>query len=95
MADQTVSADPPTKTLPEDIQKLSFEAALEELENIVRDLEDGSGELESAIKAFERGTVLKRHCEALLKAAEARIDKILPDAGDCAAAVETSEFKQE
>lgn len=64
--------------IPKDILKLSFEAALAELEDIVRDLEDGSGELEGAIKAFERGTLLKRHCESKLKEAEARIEKILP-----------------
>ena len=52
-----------------------------ELENIVGDLEDGSGELESAIKAFERGTNLKRHCEQKLKEAEARIEKIVPGGG--------------
>lgn len=69
-----------TTTIPKDIQKLSFEAALGELEDIVRDLEDGRGELEGAIKAFERGTLLKRHCEAKLKEAEARIEKILPGA---------------
>jgi len=67
--------------IPKDIEKLSFEQALAELENIVRDLEDGSGELEGAIKAFERGTSLKRHCEAKLKEAETRIEKILPGAG--------------
>ena len=75
MADQT-----DTSIIPKDIQKLSFEAALAELEDIVRDLEDGRGELEGAIKAFERGTLLKRHCETKLKEAEARIEKIIPSA---------------
>lgn len=70
-----------TSEIPKDIQKLSFEAALAELEAIVRDLDDGRGELEGAIKAFERGTLLKRHCEAKLKEAEARIEKILPGSG--------------
>lgn len=78
MADQM--ADQSTK-IPKDIQKLSFEAALAELEDIVRALDDGRGELEGAIKAFERGTQLKRHCEAKLKEAEARIEKILPGVG--------------
>lgn len=74
MADQSTE-------IPKDIQKLSFEAALAELEDIVRALDDGRGELEGAIKAFERGTQLKRHCEAKLKEAEARIEKILPGVG--------------
>ena len=67
--------------IPADIKALSFEESLAELEDIVRDLEDGSGELESAIKAFERGTHLKRHCEQKLKEAEARIEKIVPGSG--------------
>jgi exodeoxyribonuclease VII small subunit len=81
--------------IPKDIQKLSFEAALAELEEIVRDLDDGRGELEGAIKAFERGTQLKRHCEAKLKQAEARIEKILPAApenGGGAEGLEPVEF---
>ncbi|PCI38755.1 MAG: exodeoxyribonuclease VII small subunit [Rhodospirillaceae bacterium] len=77
--------------IPKDIQKLSFESALAELENIVRDLEDGSGELEGAIKAFERGTLLKRHCAVKLAEAEARIEKILPGA-DGEPALEPAEF---
>jgi len=87
-----------TTAIPKDIQKLSFEDALAQLEAIVRDLEDGRGELEGAIKAFERGTLLKRHCAAKLKEAEARIEKILPgdpasnDASGGAAGVETAEF---
>ena len=81
-----------TSEIPKDIQKLSFEAALAELEVIVRDLDDGRGELEGAIKAFERGTLLKRNCEAKLKEAEARIEKILPGSGG-AQDLETVEFE--
>ena len=59
-----------------DIEKMSFEQALAELEAIVGGLESGSGKLDEAIGAYERGTVLKKHCEAKLKDAKARIDKI-------------------
>ncbi|MCW8915680.1 MAG: exodeoxyribonuclease VII small subunit [Magnetovibrio sp.] len=86
MADTSKTTD-----IPKDILKLSFEDALAELENIVRDLEDGRGELEGSIKAFERGTLLKRHCETKLKEAEARIEKILPGS-DGAVGVEAAEF---
>ena len=55
-----------------DVAKMSFEDALEELEDIVRTLEDGKGKLEDAITAYERGTKLKVHCEKKLKAAQAR-----------------------
>lgn len=63
--------------MPAKIEKMSFEEALAELEDIVRDLEDGSGALDAAIEAYERGAALKRHCEAKLKEAQARVDKIV------------------
>lgn len=62
--------------LPSDVAKLSFEEAMAELEKLVRRLEDGQAKLEDAIGAYERGALLKRHCEAKLREAEARIQKI-------------------
>ncbi|MDZ4382137.1 MAG: exodeoxyribonuclease VII small subunit [Parvibaculum sp.] len=59
-----------------DIEKLSFEEALAQLEKIVSQLESGNAALENSIELYERGTALKAHCEARLKAAEARIEKI-------------------
>lgn len=64
------------KKTDDDIKKMSFEDALAELEELVAELEDGSGGLDEAIKAYERGTRLKKHCEAKLAEAKARIDKI-------------------
>ncbi len=63
-------------TLPADIAKLSFEDALAELEKLVRQLEDGKSKLEDAIGAYERGALLKQHCDAKLREAEARIEQI-------------------
>ena len=63
--------------IPTDIKKLSFEAALSELEEIVRGLETGRGALDDAINAYARGAHLKSHCESKLKDAQARIDKIV------------------
>jgi len=62
--------------IPADIAALSFEDALAELERIVRQLEDGRAKLDDAIAAYERGTALKRHCEAKLREAQAKIDRI-------------------
>ncbi len=58
------------------ISDMNFEAALAELERIVDRLEGGNVPLEQSITIYERGEALKKHCEALLKQAEARIDKI-------------------
>ena len=57
-------------------RRMSFEAALAELEQIVGKLEGGKAPLAESIAIYERGEALKAHCEALLKAAEARIEKI-------------------
>ena len=64
-------------SIPADIAKMSFEAALEELEETVRNLEEGEIKLEDAIKAYERGAHLKRHCEAKLQEAKTRVDKVV------------------
>ncbi len=64
----------PTET--QDISAMSFEDALAELEEIVTALESGSGKLEESISAYERGARLKAHCEARLKAAQQRVEKI-------------------
>ena len=63
--------------VPDDIKKMSFEAALAEIEDIVRELESGQGELNEAINAYARGAALKQHCETKLKEAQAKIDKIV------------------
>jgi len=60
----------------EDIKAMSFERALEELETIVQKLESGRAPLQESIAIYERGEALKAHCDALLKTAEARIEKI-------------------
>lgn len=62
--------------IPSDIRKMSFEQALEELKQIVERLEQGQGELDQAIEAYQRGALLKQHCEAKLRDAEQKIAKI-------------------
>ena len=63
-------------TQTDDVSSLPFEEAMRQLEDIVRKLESGALTLEDSIAAYERGEVLKRRCDDLLKAAEARIEKI-------------------
>lgn len=71
--------------IPDNIKKMKFEDALAELEKIVRELEEGKVELDGAIEKYERGAALKRHCEAKLAEAQARIEKITRNAGEIAA----------
>lgn len=62
------------------IPELSFEAALAELETIVRKLEGGDAALEASIDMYTRGQALKAHCQAKLDAAQARIEAIQQNA---------------
>lgn len=71
-----------------DVKQLSFERAIEELESIVKRLEDGKVPLEESVAIYERGESLKRHCEELLRQAEARVDKITTDASGHAVGTE-------
>lgn len=59
-----------------ELDKLSFEEALSELEKIVRALEGGSSDLKTSIDSYERGMALKKYCDAKLKEAQGRIEKI-------------------
>lgn len=63
-----------------DVKKLPFEKAIDELESIVRRLEEGKVPLEESVAIYERGEALKARCEELLKQAEARVEKITLDA---------------
>lgn len=62
-----------------EIASLTFEKALAALEEIVARLEGGKVDLEESIKIYERGEALRKHCEAKLKEAEARIEKLTLD----------------
>ncbi len=60
----------------ETIQDISFEEALQQLENIVRELEGGRIKLDEAVTSYEKAVALKQFCENKLKAAQLKIEKI-------------------
>jgi exodeoxyribonuclease VII small subunit len=70
-----------------DVKAMPFERAIEELESIVKRLEEGKVPLEESVAIYERGEALKRRCEELLRQAEARVEKITTDASGQAAGV--------
>ena len=74
-----------------DIDGLTFEQALAELERIVGQLESGQAPLEASIELYERGAHLKAHCERRLEAARLRVEKIVVGAGGAVGA-EPAEF---
>ena len=65
----------PTDKSP-DISALSFEAAMKELETIVRALESGNADLDKAIADYSRGTALKTHCLNKLAEAKLKVEQI-------------------
>ena len=64
------------------MKKKSFEGALEKLERITRELEDGDLSLEDSLKSFERGVELTRTCQQALKAAEQKVEILSQNSPD-------------
>jgi len=65
-----------TNETPAAVSGLTFEEALKQLEDIVGRLERGDVALEESIELYARGDQLRRHCDKLLKSAEAKVEKI-------------------
>ena len=63
-----------------DVNEMSFEDALRELEQVVAKLESGDVPLDESITLYERGAALKKRCEAKLKDAEEKVAKLTVDA---------------
>ena len=59
-----------------EIEAMSFEDAMKELEATVGKLEHGEATLEESIALYERGAALRAHCDAVLRQAEERVEKI-------------------
>jgi exodeoxyribonuclease VII small subunit len=74
-----------------DISQMSFEDALRALEDVVRRLETGDVPLNESIDLYERGEKLRKHCQARLDAAQARIEKIVAGPDGKAAGTEPFE----
>jgi exodeoxyribonuclease VII small subunit len=71
-----------------DLSQMSFEDALKALEDVVRKLETGEVPLDDSIALYERGERLRKHCQARLDAAQARIEKIVQGPGGEAVGLE-------
>ena len=61
------------------IESLSYEQAFQELEAIVSDLEAEVSNLDQAIKLFERGQELAKHCSQILEKAEMKVQELTED----------------
>ena len=68
---------PAAASAPADIETLTFEQALAELDGIVKALESGQGALEASVAAYQRGAALRAHCERKLAEAEQKVQAIV------------------
>jgi len=69
------------RTVSSDSKPLDFEQALTELESLVQRLERGDVPLDDALRTFERGVALTRHCQACLQAAQQKVEILLNRSG--------------
>ena len=65
-----------------DTKPIDFEKALAELEGLVARLERGDVPLDEALRTFERGVALTRHCQACLQAAQQKVEILLKRSGE-------------
>jgi exodeoxyribonuclease VII small subunit len=65
-----------------DNKPVDFEKALVELESLVERLERGDVPLDEALRTFERGVALTRHCQACLQAAQQKVEILLKRSGE-------------
>ena len=78
----------PTTNATQDIDGLAFDAALGELQETVRRLEEGGLPLEEAIALYERGVALHERCARLLGDAELRVQRLVERGGGQVAIVD-------
>lgn len=76
---------------PESIKNMSFEEAMNMMERIVHAMESGDISLDKAVETYEIGMLLKNQCDARLKAAQLKIEKITSDSNG---AIKTESFEE-
>jgi exodeoxyribonuclease VII small subunit len=74
--------NPDTDQAPADNAEMNFEQALERLETIVAEIEDGRVSLEESIDRYAQGTKLVKRCRAILDQAEKKIQLLAKGEGD-------------
>lgn len=77
--DDGTSRKAPTRELPDDIAKLSYEKARDELLSVVSVLESGEKSLDDALALWERGELLATRCEQFLDDAQQRVSRSSSD----------------
>ncbi|WRP05212.1 exodeoxyribonuclease VII small subunit [Rossellomorea aquimaris] len=63
-------------------EELSFETAMEQLEEIVEKLEEGEVPLEKALEFYQKGMDLSKYCHDTLQKAENQLTKMMTDEGE-------------
>ncbi|MFT7129912.1 MAG: exodeoxyribonuclease VII small subunit [Gammaproteobacteria bacterium] len=63
-------------------KSIDFEQALDQLEELVEDMENGDLTLEESLKAFEEGIKLTRECQTALSEAEQKVQMLIEENGE-------------
>jgi len=88
--DKSIDPTSPDAAAQRPVEQLTFEEAMAELEAVVNRLEGGNEPLDASIALYERGAALKARCEAKLRDAELKVEKIVAEGG---AASDTAPFE--
>lgn len=64
----------------EEVAGMTFEASMEKLEGLVRELEEGVTDLDRSLEIYEMAVVLRNHCKSILDDGQRRIQKIMETA---------------
>ena len=80
----------PQKGMSLKMKENSFEKNMEELENIVKELEEGNLDLDESVKKFEDGMKISKKCNEMLENAEKKITMVLDNNGE----IEEVDFKK-
>jgi exodeoxyribonuclease VII small subunit len=76
-------------TYEEEVEAMSFEDSMKQLEELVKELEAGGIDLDRSIEIYEKAVILRNHCKKILDESERRIQKIMESSG----AIKTEDFE--
>ncbi len=75
----------------EEVEQMSFEDSIKNLEALVKELEAGGIDLDRSIEIYEKAVILRNHCRKILDDSERRIQKIMESSGT----IKTEDFDAE
>ena len=75
------------------IENLEFEEAIDELEKIIDDLDEGNLSLKEASNLYTKGMMLKNHCSKILETVELKLNQISPSENETVSMIREREVE--